>query len=170
MLRVSRHGSFSWSARITYGRTASTRSSRTNSRLWGPSASASLHPLRQLPTSSASVEAIKKASPDVIISTVVGDSNEPFYQRLQAAGILPESIPVLVLQYRRRRAAQASASRHGRGLRGLGLFPVDRPAREPGVRPKVQGDLWADRVTSDVIEAAYYSVLLVGASRCRSRD
>ena len=42
-----------------------------------------------------SVEAIKKANPDVIISTVVGDSNEPFYQRLQAAGILPERIPVL---------------------------------------------------------------------------
>ena len=43
----------------------------------------------------ASVEAIRKAKPDVIISTVVGDSNEPFYRRLQAAGILPERTPVL---------------------------------------------------------------------------
>ena len=32
------------------------------------------------------IEAIQKASPDVIISTVVGDSNAPFYQRLHAAG------------------------------------------------------------------------------------
>ena len=36
-----------------------------------------------------SVEAIKKAAPDVIISTVVGDTNEPFYRSLHAAGILP---------------------------------------------------------------------------------
>ena len=42
-----------------------------------------------------SVAAIKKANPDVIISTVVGDSNAPFYQQLQAAGILPERTPVL---------------------------------------------------------------------------
>ena len=41
----------------------------------------------------ASVEAIAKAAPDVIISTVVGDSNEPFYRRLQAAGILPSAPP-----------------------------------------------------------------------------
>src|SRR5271156_5094860 len=42
-----------------------------------------------------SVEAIKKASPDVIISTVVGDSNGPFYQQLHAAGFPPQRIPVL---------------------------------------------------------------------------
>ena len=43
----------------------------------------------------ASVESIRKANPDVIISTVVGDSNTPFYQRLQTAGILPERTPVI---------------------------------------------------------------------------
>ena len=43
----------------------------------------------------ASVEAIRKANPDVIISTVVGDSNTPFYQQLQTAGILPERTPVI---------------------------------------------------------------------------
>ena len=43
----------------------------------------------------ASVEAIKKAAPDVIISTVVGDSNAPFYLGLKAAGILPQRTPVL---------------------------------------------------------------------------
>src|SRR4051794_32678421 len=40
----------------------------------------------------AAVLAIEKANPDVIISTVVGDSNAPFYQRLQAAGIVPQRI------------------------------------------------------------------------------
>ena len=42
-----------------------------------------------------SVEAIRKANPDVIISTVVGDSNAAFYQQLQTAGILPERTPVV---------------------------------------------------------------------------
>ena len=88
---------------------------------------------------SASVEAIKKASPDVIISTVVGDSNEPFYQRLQAAGILPEQIPVLSFSIAEDELRKLPRPRHGRRLRGLGLLPVDRPAREPGVRPQVQG-------------------------------
>ena len=41
------------------------------------------------------VEAIRKASPDVVISTVVGDRNAPFYQRLHDAGILPASTPIL---------------------------------------------------------------------------
>ena len=39
------------------------------------------------------LDAITKAKPDVIISTVVGDSNEPFYRRLKAAGILPSALP-----------------------------------------------------------------------------
>jgi urea transport system substrate-binding protein len=43
----------------------------------------------------SAVEAIEQASPDVIISTVVGDSNEPFYLRLKSAGVLPQRIPVL---------------------------------------------------------------------------
>ena len=42
-----------------------------------------------------SVAAIAKAVPDVIVSTVVGDSNDPFYRGLQAAGIRPERTPVL---------------------------------------------------------------------------
>ena len=42
-----------------------------------------------------SVEAIKKANPDVIISTVVGDSNRPLYHELHAAGIPPQKTPVL---------------------------------------------------------------------------
>ena len=35
------------------------------------------------------VKAIETANPDIVISTVVGDSNESFYQQLQAAGIAP---------------------------------------------------------------------------------
>ena len=41
------------------------------------------------------LEAIVKAKPDVIISTVVGDSNEHFYRSLKAAGVVPERTPVL---------------------------------------------------------------------------
>ena len=42
-----------------------------------------------------SVAAIRKANPDVIVSTVVGTSNKPFYQQLRTAGVLPERTPVI---------------------------------------------------------------------------
>jgi urea transport system substrate-binding protein len=43
-----------------------------------------------------SIAAIRKANPDVIISTVVGTSNKPFYQQLRAAGVLPDRNPAHV--------------------------------------------------------------------------
>ena len=62
------------------------------------------------------VEAIRKASPDVIISTVVGDSNEPFYQRLHAAGVPPGAHAGRIVQRRGRRAAQAAGHRRWLGI------------------------------------------------------
>ena len=118
-----------------------------------------------------SVAAIAKAAPDVIISTVVGDSNDPFYRQLQAAGILPERTPVLSFSIAEDELRKLPLPGHGRRLRGLGLLPVDRPAREPCVRPAVPGTVYgADRVTSDVIEAAYNSVHLWAQAVDRGRD
>ena len=76
---------------------------------------------------SASVESIRKANPDVIISTVVGDSNTAFYQRLQTAGILPEQTPVISFSIAEDELRNLPLSTIGRRLCGLGRFPVDRP-------------------------------------------
>ena len=64
----------------------------------------------------------------------------PFYERLQAAGFVPNR-PRRLVQHRRGRAAQAAASGHGRRLCGMELFPVDRPAGEPRVRPAIQDEV-----------------------------
>ena len=47
----------------------------------------------------ASVDAIKKASPDVIISTVVGDSNGHFTSGFKPRGYPPKKTPSSFLQY-----------------------------------------------------------------------
>ena len=87
----------------------------------------------------ASVEAIQKAKPDVIISTVVGDSNGPFFQRLQTAGILPDRIPVISFSIAEDELRKLPLRVDGGGLRSLELLSDDRPAREPRVHSEVQG-------------------------------
>jgi urea transport system substrate-binding protein len=106
------------------------------------------------------VRAIAKASPDVIISTVVGDSNEPFYQRLQAAGILPQCTPVVAFSIAedelRKLPLRALVGDYG----AWDYFQsIDRPENHAFVR-RFQAKYGADRVTSDVIVAAYTSVRL----------
>ena len=43
----------------------------------------------------ALIAKIKQTRPDVILSTVTGDTNLPFYARLAAAGLGPKSVPVV---------------------------------------------------------------------------
>ena len=43
----------------------------------------------------AVVEEIVKARPDMILNTINGDTNTPFFRALRAAGITPQKIPVL---------------------------------------------------------------------------
>jgi urea transport system substrate-binding protein len=109
---------------------------------------------------STAVEAIKKASPDVIMSTVVGESNEPFYQRLQAAGVLPERIPVLSFSIAEDELRKLPLHAMVGDYAAWDYFQsIDRPENREFVRT-FQARYGPDRVTSDVIEAAYYSVYL----------
>ncbi len=109
----------------------------------------------------ASVEAIKKANPDVIISTVVGDSNEPFYERLQAvAGIPPSRIPVLSFSIAEDELRKLPLRDMVGDYAAWDYFQsIDRPENREFVE-KFKTMYGADRVTSDVMEAAYCSVLL----------
>ena len=108
----------------------------------------------------ASVEAIKKASPDVIISTVVGDSNEPFYQRLHAVGITPKTIPVLSFSIAEDELRKLPVTVMVGDYAAWDYFQsIDRPENHEFVR-KFKATHGQDRTTSDVIEAAYFSVHL----------
>jgi urea transport system substrate-binding protein len=41
------------------------------------------------------IEAIKAAAPDVVLSTVIGDGNKPFYTQMAQAGLPPGKMPVV---------------------------------------------------------------------------
>jgi urea transport system substrate-binding protein len=106
------------------------------------------------------LKAIEKASPDVIISTVVGDSNEPFYLRLQAAGILPQRTPVLSFGIAEDELRKLPVRAMVGNYAAWNYFQsIDRPENRAFVR-RFQAIYGADRVTSDAIVAAYNSVYL----------
>ncbi len=108
----------------------------------------------------AALKAIDKASPDIIISTVVGDSNEPFYQRLQTASILPERIPVLSFSIAEDELRKLPVRAMVGDYAAWDYFQsIDRSENREFVR-RFQARYGSDRVTSDVIEAAYNSVYL----------
>jgi urea transport system substrate-binding protein len=106
------------------------------------------------------VEQIRAARPDVILSTVVGDSNLAFYPALRAAGLTPEKAPVVSMSIGEDElrvlpiqdlAGHYSAWSYFQSLR--------RPENQSFVE-RFKAKYGADRVTSDVIETAYFSVLL----------
>ena len=106
------------------------------------------------------IQAIEKAAPDVIISTVVGDSNEPFYRRLHAAGIVPERTPVLSFSIAEDELRKLPVRDMVGDYAAWDYFQsIDRPENLAFVR-RFQAKYGGDRVTSDVIEAAYTSVHL----------
>ncbi len=114
----------------------------------------------------ASIEAIQKAKPDVIMSTVVGNSNEPFYRRLQAAGILPGSIPVLSFSIAEDELRKLPVKAMVGDYAAWNYFQsLDRPENREFIRrfqTRYPADraTGAERVTSDVIVSAYDSVYL----------
>jgi urea transport system substrate-binding protein len=106
------------------------------------------------------VDAIRKASPDVIISTVVGDSNEPFYQRLHAAGVRPERTPVVSFSVAEDELRKLPLPAMVGDYAAWDYFQaIQRPENQEFVR-RFQAKYGPERVTSDVIETAYNSVYL----------
>ena len=87
------------------------------------------------------VHAIKEAKPDVILSTVVGTTNVPFYEHLRDEGIDPKITPVISFQHCRGRAAGNVAEGHGRQLCRLELLPEHRSRGESGVRQTLQSEV-----------------------------
>src|SRR5262249_5337294 len=106
------------------------------------------------------VQEIKKQKPDVILSTINGDSNIRFYRDLALAGITPAETVVVALLI------------DEDDLRGLdprimkGHFAawnyfqnLDTPRNKQFVQ-QFQARYGKDRATTDAIEAAYFQVYL----------
>jgi urea transport system substrate-binding protein len=106
------------------------------------------------------VPAIKMADPDVIFSTVNGDSNVSFYDELAAAGITAERIPVVATSVGEDELRSLLPSRVQGHLAAWNYFQsIDTPRNKEFVSRFREEHGW-DRVTDDPIEAAYFQVYL----------
>lgn len=108
----------------------------------------------------ASILAIRKSKPDVIISTVVGTSNAAFYQKLQTAGILAEQTPVVSFSIAEDELRMLPLSAMVGDYAAWDYFQSIGRRENKEFVERFQQKYGADRVTSDVIEAAYNSVWL----------
>ncbi len=106
------------------------------------------------------VAAIKRVRPDVVISTVVGDTNLPFYRKLAEAGLGPREVPVISFSIAEAELRHMPARDLVGDYAAWNYFQsIDSEANREFVR-KFKARWGSDRVTSDVMVAAYNSVWL----------
>ncbi|WP_435011829.1 urea ABC transporter substrate-binding protein (plasmid) [Tundrisphaera lichenicola] len=106
------------------------------------------------------VEAIKASKPDLVLSSILGDSNEPFYVALRDAGLTPEKLPVLsysIAEDELRMIAPGTVAGH---YSAWNYFQsVDRAENRDFVA-RFKARFGQERVTSDAIVSAYNAVSL----------
>ncbi len=108
----------------------------------------------------AAAAAIAAAKPDVILSSVVGDSAIPFARAVRAAGLDPATTPIVTFAIGENELrGDAAAAMAGHYAAWNYFQSLDRPQNKAFVRA-FQTRYGADRTTSDPMVAAYNSVLL----------
>jgi urea transport system substrate-binding protein len=104
------------------------------------------------------VQDIKKANPDVIFSTINGDSNVNFYNELAAQGITADKVPVCAVSVGEDELRGPDPSKVKGHLAAWNYFEsIDTPKNKEFVK-KFKDKYGQDRVTDDPIEAAYFMV------------
>ena len=106
------------------------------------------------------IDKIRQTQPDVILSTVTGDTNLPFYKRLAEVGLGPKSVPLVAFGI----AEQELRSFPIRDMVGdyaawTYFQSLDRSENQELVS-KFKATYGSERVTSDAIAMAYSSVRL----------
>ncbi len=103
---------------------------------------------------------IAAAKPDVILSSVVGDSALPFARAVRAAGLEPDTTPIVTFAVGENELrGEAAADMAGHYAAWNYFQSLDRPENKAFVAA-FKARYGADRTTSDVIVAAYNSVQL----------
>ena len=109
---------------------------------------------------SAMVELIRAARPDVVLNSLVGDSNLAFYAALRRAGLTPDKLPVMafnIAEDELRRFPPGDVTGH---YAAWSYFQsLDRPENREFVR-KFKAAYGEDRVVSDAMVAAYNGVMI----------
>ena len=103
---------------------------------------------------------IRQKAPDLILSTINGDSNRPFYEQLYKSGIRAESVPVLatsVAEDELRRIPPEFVQGH---YAAWSYFQsLDTPESKAFVK-SFKKNFGLDRVVDDPMEAAYTQVMV----------
>lgn len=108
----------------------------------------------------STIGAIKAARPDVVLSSILGDSNRPFYAALRREGLSPEKLPVVSYSVSEEELRQISPGDVAGHYAAWNYFQsVDRPANREFVR-RFKARFGDDRVTCDAIVAAYNAVMI----------
>jgi urea transport system substrate-binding protein len=103
------------------------------------------------------VRQIRDAKPDVILSTVVGDSNAPFYRALRAAGMDAKSAPVVSFSISDTEVQSLPITDLSGHYAAWPYFQsINRPENRDFVQ-RFRNRYGADRVISDVAQTAYAS-------------
>lgn len=119
---------------------------------------------------SATIQKIQAAKPDVILSTVVGDSNAPFYRALREAGLSAKTAPVVSFSISETELQTLPLPDIAGHYSAWCYFQtIDRAENQVFIQ-KFRHRYGAHRVISDVMETAYFSVGLWarGAERAKS--
>jgi urea transport system substrate-binding protein len=105
------------------------------------------------------VQAIVKAEPDVIFSTINGDSNTNFYNELQSQGITADKIPVVAVSVGEDELRTLDPSKVKGHLAAWNYYQsIDTPTNKKFVADFKKFCKDDKRVTDDPIEAAYMMV------------
>jgi urea transport system substrate-binding protein len=118
------------------------------------------------------VDDIKKVKPDVIFSTINGDSNLPFYNELAANGITAKEVPVCAVSVAEDELRGLTRDKFVGHLAAWNYFQsVDTPKNKEFVK-KFKDKYGANRVTDDPIEASYFQVYLwkLAVEKAQSTD
>lgn len=103
---------------------------------------------------------IAEARPDVILSTVVGDSARPFARAVRATGLRADSTPIVTFAVAENELRGPAAADMAGDYAAWNYFQsIDRPENQAFVKA-FKARYGADRTTSDVTVASYNGVRL----------
>ena len=106
------------------------------------------------------VAAVKAAGPDIVLSTMVGDANKRFFERMAREGIRPDKMPVLSFMIGEDELRDLPLKEMVGNYSGWSYFQsIDSPVNRAFVQ-QFKEHFGAQRTTSDSIVAAYNGVNL----------
>lgn len=109
---------------------------------------------------SAIIDAIRRERPEVIVSTVIGDSNVPFFRGLREAGVTPDATPTLSVALGETELQHLDTRQMAGDYVAMNYFQSIPSAENDRFVRSFKARFGADAVISDPVQSAYLSVKL----------